>query len=226
MVMRYKNTFRLLAMVTAVLAVASVALAEEPIQTTSASALGNKDVGKQETAIGDLFADAARSAMGTQIAFVAASELKPKEPAFDAGKVLSSDLEALISYPDDALAVVELPGKLVRQALERSVSIYPQPNLGFLQVSGLKFSFDSTKPSGSRVTSVTVDGSPLADETTYRVAVSNSLANGALGYWKVWDPEKVRITRDSKSSLGKAIQSYLKANSKIDYGRLNRIEAK
>ncbi len=226
MVMQYQTVYRWLAVTAALLMAASVALAEEPIQTTSASALGNKDVGKQETALGDLFADAARSAMSTQIAFVAASELKPKDPPFDAGKVLSSDLEALISYPDDALAVVELQGKLVRQALERSVSIYPQPNLGFLQVSGIGFSFDSTKPSGSRVTSVTVDGSPLADETTYRVAVSNSLANGALGYWKVWDPDNVRITRDSKSSLGKAIQSYLKANSKIDYGRLNRIEAK
>ncbi len=95
-----------------------------------------------ETAIGDLFADAVRSAVKADIAFVAASELRVKDAPIPAGEVAVTDITAFASYPDDPLAEVRLTGKAVKQALEKSVSIYPQPSLGFLQVSGLRFTID------------------------------------------------------------------------------------
>ena len=75
------------------------------------------------------------------IAFIAASELKAKDQPIPAGKVSASDLGDLVSYSDDPLAVLKLTGAQIKQALEKAVSIYPQPNLGFLQVSGMKFTF-------------------------------------------------------------------------------------
>jgi len=192
-------------------------------QTDCASPLGNKDVAKVETAIGDLAADAARNLLRTDIALIAASELKPKDPPLPAGKILLSDIKPLVSYPDDPLAVLELTGKAVKQALERSVAINPQPNLGFLQVSGLQFTFDLRKPSGERVTSIKVGGSPINEGTTYAVAVTNSVANGALGYWKVWDQDKVKITRKPDATIVKAVEAHFKASPKIDYSKLDRI---
>ncbi|MGB9619882.1 MAG: 5'-nucleotidase C-terminal domain-containing protein, partial [Armatimonadota bacterium] len=67
----------------------------EPVSTESVSPLGNKDVGKTETAIGDLAADAVRSFLNVNIAFIAASELKLKDPPFPAGKITTRDIEPL-----------------------------------------------------------------------------------------------------------------------------------
>lgn len=196
--------------------------AAEPVQTESASPLGNKDAGKSETAIGDMIADAVRSFLRTDIAFIAASEIKPKDPPIPAGKVATTDIQPLISYPDDPLAILELTGNSIKQALERAVSIYPQPNLAFLQVAGLKFTFDPRKPSGQRILSVSVGGLPLDVNATYTVGVTNSMANGALGYWKVWGESNIR-QRLPETSIIKAVEAFFRANPKIDYSKLDRI---
>ncbi len=196
----------------------------EPAQTQSASALGNSTSRKQETSVGDLVADAVRQATGTKIAFVAASELKPTVEALPEGTVSSMDIAALISYPGDPLAVLRVDGKTVRKALEKSVAIYPQRSLGFLQVSGIKFKFDPKKKPGSRVTSVTVGKKPLDENAFYTVGVTNSMANGALGYWKVWKKKDV----DKKLpgvNIVKAVEGFFGARPRIDYGKLDRIAA-
>ncbi len=205
------------------LVVASACFAQAAT-TQSASPLGNKDIGKNETAIGSLVADAVRAFAQTDVALIAASELKPKDPPIPAGKVDSSELTSLISYNDDPLAILNLTGKQIRQALEKAVSIYPQPNLGFLQVSGLKFTFTSSRNAGERVTSVTVNGSSLDNSHTYTVAVTNSMANGALGYFKIWSTENLRKKLDLTTA--KTVDSYIAANPSINYGSLDRIAAK
>lgn len=211
-----------IAAILCLLAVTTTIALAQTVQVQSASALGNKDPDKSETSIGDLVADAVRNALRTDIAFIAASELKPKDPPFPPGKISSADIANLVSYADDPLAVLQLPGKSVRQALERAISIYPQPNLGFLQISGLKFTFDPSKPSGERVVSVTVGNSPLTDDAVYTVGVTNSMANGALGYWKVWNESNIKERRPSLN-IPTAIEMFFKANPKIDYSIQDRI---
>lgn len=191
----------------------------------SASALGNKDIEKAETAVGDLAADAVRAFAKSEIAFIAASEIKAKGDPIPAGKVSASDLGELVSYYDDPLAVLKLTGAQIKQALEKAVSIYPQPNLGFLQVSGMKFTFLKEGGAGGRVTSITVNGSAIDETRTYTVALSNSMANGALGYWKVWSKTNV-AQQYPDATIVKAISDYLTANQRIDYSTLNRISTK
>ena len=210
--------------VAAILAVfaAGAAYSANAPQTQSASPLGNKDVAKSETALGSLVADATRKLLRTDLAFIAASELKPKEPPIPAGKIATADVQPLVSYPDDSLDVLQLTGKAIRQALEKSVSIYPQPNLGFLQVSGIQFTFDPKKPAGGRVTSIKIGNAALNDTLTYTVAVTHSIANGALGYWKVWEQDRI-VSRRANASIVSAVDAYLKATQKIDYTTLDRI---
>jgi len=194
-------------------------------QTQSAAPLGNKDADKNETAIGDLVADSVRSALQTNIAFVAASELKAKNTPFAVGKIVSDDISSLISYPDDPLAVIALDGKTIKLVLERAISIYPQPNLGFVQISGMRFTFDAKRPTGSRVTSIAVGTSPIVDGQSYTVAVTNSMANGALGYWKIWSQGAI-IKRLPDTTIEKAVGKYFDANPTIKYNTLDRITAK
>jgi len=193
-----------------------------PAESTSTSALENKDSGKQETSIGSLLADAFRAAAHSDVAFVSAGDLKKTTDPLPAGKVQSDDVSALIAYPDDRIVVLALDGRKIREALETSVATYPRPGLGFLQVSGLTFSFDPSKPTGSRVGSIAVGGRPIADDQAYTVAMVSSLADGALGYWKVWSKRNV-VSKAASLISTSAVDSYFRTNPKLDYSTLNRI---
>ena len=216
---RHSRSICVIWAVATVIVLAGACFAED---VQSASPLGAKDIGKAEAAVGDLVADAMRAALKTDVAFAAASEIKSKNDPFPPGKVSSADIAKLVSYPDDPLAVLEITGKAIRAALEKAVAIYPQPSLGFLQVSGLKFEFDPAKPVGERVHSVSIGGKPMDATARYTVAVTNSIANGALGYWKIWASQDVK-SRQPDLTIVKALEAYFKSRAKIDYGTLGRI---
>ena len=205
-----------------VLAAAGSALWAQESKPDTAFTIGHKDGGKQETSLGDLATDAMRAAVKTQIAFLAGSELKNLDPPVSAQTLELAQITPVISFPDDPLAVLQLTGKEVRSALERSASIYPQRNLAFLQVSGVKFTLDPQKPAGKRIGAAIVGKEELKDDGTYTVAVTNSMANGALGYWSVWSANSV-VKRDAEQSLKKALDAYLKTSPKLEYKVPSRI---
>lgn len=101
------------------------------------------------------------------------------------------DLSSLIQYPTDQVVVMNLTGGEIRRALEKSISSYPQPNAGFLQISGIEVSFNKSAPAEQRIQEVTIGGVKLDDKHGYTVAMPASLARGGLGYFKVWDISKI-----------------------------------
>ena len=66
----------------------------------------------------------------------------------------------------DTIAVVELTGEKLLQILENGVSQYPAMEGRFPCVDGVRFAFDPSKPSGSRI----VDGSVYARSTSSRAS--------------------------------------------------------
>ena len=53
----------------------------------------------------------------------------------------------------------------------------------FPQVSGIRFTFDASRPAGSRIVEVTVNGKPLDEKRKYTLATSDYLGiNGGDGY--------------------------------------------
>jgi 2',3'-cyclic-nucleotide 2'-phosphodiesterase (5'-nucleotidase family) len=162
--------------------------------------------------------------MRADIALVSAGDLRQQNVPVGSSGIKSHDVTALLMYPDDALVVLALDGRMIQQALETSVSGCPKPSLSFLQVSGIKMVFDPARPSGQRVTSVTVGGLPIVAEKSYTVAMLNSMANGALGYWKVWSKRNI-VSGTSSATSASAVESFLKTNPKIDYNPQGRIVA-
>ena len=137
---------------------------------------------------------------------------------------MTEDVTPFIAYTDDPVVELRLTGKQIKQALERSVVIYPQKNLGFLQVSGLRFTFDPTKPQESRVTSVRTGekgDKALSETESYAVAMTSSMANGALGYWKIWSKNEIR--RVTETTVPKAVDAFFASRTSINYSNLNRI---
>lgn len=88
----------------------------------------------------------------------------------------------------NALGIMKLTGVEIKEALEYSVKDAPTKTFGgFLQVSGLKFTYDSSKPVGQKVQSVEVkeDGVnyvSLDPNKTYAVATNIFTAKGGDGY--------------------------------------------
>ncbi|MBS4214414.1 bifunctional metallophosphatase/5'-nucleotidase [Neobacillus rhizophilus] len=87
----------------------------------------------------------------------------------------------------NSLGIMKLTGAEIKEALEISVKDAPKAFGGFLQVSGIKFAYNSNQVVGQRVKSVEVkeDGVnyvPLVDSKTYVVATNTFTAKGGDGF--------------------------------------------
>lgn len=87
----------------------------------------------------------------------------------------------------NSLAIMQLTGAEIKEALEHSVKDAPTAFGGFLQVSGLKFTYNSSLPAGQRVQSIEVKEDGInyisMDPTkTYAVATNTFTAKGGDGY--------------------------------------------
>lgn len=148
-------------------------------------------------------ADYIKSAAKADIAFLPAGVLKS---SFKAG-----ELSGLLQFPTDDVSVVTLNGSQIRAALERSVALYPSPNPGFLQVSGLQVTFSKSAPANKRIVSVTLSGANIEDGKKYKVAMPGSLARGGLGYFTVWEKNQISETLPNQN-----LESLLKGKSGTD----------
>lgn len=205
---------------------AGVLLMQKPVRaamTRAAQGFMNSEVRTAETESGNLLADAIRAAGDAEIALIPAAAFKAGATApRPANPNAAADL---VDPSSDTVVVMNVRGDILMQALERSVSFAPQPSGGFLQVSGIKFSFSAGKPSGSRVDGVTVGGAPLAAAKVYKVAMPRPLAFGQQGYSQVWDRS------ERPSDTGKSLATALKEYAASQGGSLNasvegRISAK
>ncbi len=138
----------------------------------------------EATSGGQFVADLLREAGGADLAFMPADGLRAK---FEV-----DNFKTILKYPTEGISVVSLTGLQIRQALERSVSLSPTPNDGFLQVSNVEFSYNPRQEPDRRVISVTIAGAKLDEKRTYSVAMPANLARGGLGYFKVWDREEIK----------------------------------
>lgn len=87
----------------------------------------------------------------------------------------------------NTLGIMQLTGSEIKEALETSVQNVPGAFGGFLQVSGLKFTYNSSLPVGQRVQAIDVkeDGVnyvPIDNSKTYVVATNTFTAKGGDGY--------------------------------------------
>ena len=157
-----------------------------------------------DSVIGQTVADLLNREAGTDIALIADGLLK------DTGD--RKDLANSLSYQGDELWQVELTGKQLKDAFEKSVSFYPSPFSSFLQVSAAQIVFDPSKPIGSRIQSVSVGetNAPLELDRKYKVAMPASLAKGGFGYDNIWEfKTPVRIVRPTIGEVvrGKGVHS-------------------
>jgi 5'-nucleotidase len=104
--------------------------------------------------------------------------------------------DAFTVFPfGNQVATTVVTGENLWKALENGVGGNYPGDGRFPQVSGFKFSFDSSKPIGSRIVSVTkLDGTTIPkDATEYTLTTLDFLIYGGDGYLNVFSPTKAKV---------------------------------
>jgi 5'-nucleotidase len=106
--------------------------------------------------------------------------------SIDAGPVTMGEVLTVLPFRN-TLATFEASGEMIVAALENGVSQLEDGAGRFLQVAGLKYSFDPAQPAGSRVSEVQVlvggdAWAPIDPATTYLVVTNNYVRQGGDGF--------------------------------------------
>jgi 5'-nucleotidase len=104
--------------------------------------------------------------------------------------------DALTVYPfGNQVATTVVTGANLWTALENGVGGNYPADGRFPQISGFKFTFDSSKPLGARIVTVTKnDGTPIAkDSTEYTLTTLDFIIYGGDGYLNVFSPAKAKV---------------------------------
>lgn len=184
------------------------------------NAFSTVGVAIKETSLGNLTADAIRKATNADIAIVPAGLFK--ETSIPVNKMKSVNPASFLQYPDDLIVTITLTGDQIRQALERSVSLYPQKNMGFLQVSGLTFAFNPTAPRGQRVGSIKINGKDLQPGNKYTVGMTQPFAKGGYGYFVIWGSNQANIVESGKT-VREAVMAFISSDDITRCLKLDRI---
>ncbi|WAA09818.1 bifunctional metallophosphatase/5'-nucleotidase [Fervidibacillus albus] len=147
-----------------------------------------KKVRTGETNLGNLIADiflwkAKDKEPKTQIAFINAGSIRT---SISKGIVTVADIRNVLPFESE-LVLLQIKGMDLIDILEKSVAHYPKVTGAFLQVSGIRFSFNPKGEPGARIGKVEVkqengDYSPIDGTKTYWVVTTEYLARGKEGY--------------------------------------------
>lgn len=135
-----------------------------------------------ETNLGDFIADCYRKALDADVALLNGGSIRSNQ-MLPAGTLTRRDIMTILPF-ENPVVKVEIPGKVLRQALEHGLELVgTAPEAGqFPQVSGLTVKYDARKPPGSRVVELLIGKEPVQDEATYTLASNTFVLGGGDGY--------------------------------------------
>jgi 2',3'-cyclic-nucleotide 2'-phosphodiesterase (5'-nucleotidase family) len=134
----------------------------------------------RDAPMGNVITDAYRWNTGTEVGITANGFI---EVGLWAGPIVGADLFRPVSYYYDPptglglrIATFEIEGAELVEALEASLAYLGVNDDFLLQISGMRFDYDSSKPVGQRVVgSVHVGGRPLDPAATYTATANTAL---------------------------------------------------
>ncbi len=138
-----------------------------------------------ECAMGNLVADAILDRTKSQGMAIAITNGGGLRASIDGGPVSMGEVLSVLPF-QNTVATFQLKGSDLVAALENGLGQIEEGAGRFPQVSGMKYSFDKSKPAGSRVVSVEVkEGEafvPLDPAKTYGIVSNNYMRAGGDGY--------------------------------------------
>ncbi|MBP0581389.1 bifunctional metallophosphatase/5'-nucleotidase [Labrys sp. LIt4] len=178
-------------------------------------------VRSQETAMGDLIADAIRARTGAECAITNGGGIRANKVYPAGAKLTRRDILSELPFGNTTV-LVELNGADIKAALENGVSQLQNYAGRFPQVSGLAITVDAKAPVGARVTSVSVNGEALDPVRRYKVASNNFMLAGGDGYDAI-GRGRVLIGATDGKLLANEVMVYLREKGTVTTGVGGRI---
>lgn len=181
----------------------------------------------QETNVGDFIAEAFRNASVADVGLINGGSIRADE-ILRAGPLTKRDVLSILPFKNRVVKL-ELTGATLRAALEHGVarSAEDAEPGRFPQVSGIRLTFDATRPPGSRIVNLTINGKPLDDQRKYTLATSDYIGiDGGDGY-EMFKGARLLLPRERASFdsdvLRSAIATKKVITPKVD-GRIQRLD--
>jgi len=167
----------------------------------------------QESAMGNLIADAQREATGADVAITNGGGIRG-DKLYQAGTDFTRR-DVLTELPFGNMTVVtEVDGKTLMAALENGFSQMTEGAGRFPQISGMVVTVDKSKPALSRVVSVLVNGKPLDLSAKYKVATNDYMQGGGDGYTAL-TAGKITLGTAAGKLMANDVLVYIKAHDGV-----------
>jgi 2',3'-cyclic-nucleotide 2'-phosphodiesterase (5'-nucleotidase family) len=163
-----------------------------------------------DTPLADLILEVERRTAHSDLASTAVFDVGAK---IDSGPVTVGEIARLYPY-ENTLSAVRITGAQLRAYLEYSARYYGTygtadppvhqdvPGYNFDIVAGADYTIDLSRPIGQRITKLTVNGTPVADDATFTLALNNYRRSGGGGYAMLKDaPEVYNSTAEIRDLL-------------------------
>jgi 2',3'-cyclic-nucleotide 2'-phosphodiesterase (5'-nucleotidase family) len=159
-----------------------------------------------ESGLGNLIADAMRADAGSDIAIINSGSIRG-DRVYAAGPLTRRTLLAMQPF-GNVNCKIDVPGRIILDALNHGVSKLPASAGQFPQVSGLTLKVDVNVAGGARVRDVRVGGRLLDPAQTYSVAMPDYLLNGGDGY-SMFAGFPVMVGPEAGTLLVNVLEKYL-----------------
>lgn len=133
-----------------------------------------------ETNLGNFIADVYRQALAADTAMVNSGSIR-SDATYGPGDLTKKDVLSILPF-ENGLVKVKLTGNHIKRLLENGLSKAGEEDGRFPQVSGMTFTYDGSKPVGSRLVSLEINGKPVDPNQSYTMAISAYALGGGDGY--------------------------------------------
>jgi 5'-nucleotidase len=177
----------------------------------------------RESNLADFITDAMRARLQADVALLNGGGIRT-DRVVPAGPLTKGDVHALLPF-SNAVMKLAVSGERLRETLEQGLAGLERGGGGYLQVSGLRVTYDPQRPVGQRLVTMEIDGTPLDPARIYTLAVVDYVAGGGDGITALRDA-RVLVDAVSGPQLADvvldAIVSSGTISPKID-GRLTQL---
>ncbi len=197
-------------------------LGTEKVVATTTFALDGRDAANrvQESPLGDLVQDAIRLGTGADAAIMNAGTMRIDD-VIAAGPISNYQIESIFLFPDDTkIMTFPIKGARLREILEHGVAAGSVGKGAYLQVSGLKYSWDPKRATGSRIVGniTKTDGTVIRASDTIKLSFNVYPAcEGGDGY----SVPEAKSACDARASAPRAVDLLLRHISGALGGRVS-----
>jgi len=130
-----------------------------------------------ETNLGDFIADTIRGSTDADVAIINSGGIRT---SIKEGDITLKDVYDVMPFLNYS-CILNVPGSVLWEEMEFSLALMGATQGGFLQISGMTVTYDPDAAAGGRVTSITVGGTEVDKDATYKLATIDFIATGGDG---------------------------------------------